>query len=167
MSDLGKHGGVGPVMFKGVDNAAPVSFVTSDSAVVVHELGAKVTYKGEDYVFIHNTQANTAIAVGELCALTALSGYSLTNATILAADMPLCVVKHAAIPSAGYGWGLVRGIAEALKIENTAGTGVLLTVGSGGVAISFLGGSFPTGPMIAKVLSSGTGTCKAYVRLYG
>jgi hypothetical protein len=81
--------------------------------------------------------------------------------------MPICVVKHAAIPSAGFGWGLVRGIAEALKVENTAGTGVLLGVGSGGVAISYLVGSFPTGPMLGKVLSSGTGTVKAFVRCYG
>jgi hypothetical protein len=85
----------------------------------------------------------------------------------LAADLPFLTVKHAAVPSAGFGWGLVRGVAEALKIENTAATGTLLTVGSGGVAISFLGGSFPTGPVIAKIISSGTGTCKAYVRLFG
>lgn len=167
MSNMGTFSSAGPVVFKGTDSGAPVSFVTSDSAALVHELGCKITYKGEDYRLIHNVQANTALAVGDLCVLSALSGYSVTNASILAADMPLCVVKHAAIPSAGFGWGLVRGMAEALKIENTAATGTLLTVGSGGVAISYLGGSFPTGPMIAKVISSGTGTCKAYVNLYG
>jgi hypothetical protein len=167
MSNLGNFSSVGPVMFKGVDGAAPVSFVTSDSAALAHELGARVIYKGEEYVLVHNTQANTAIAVGELCVVSALSGYSLTNATTLAHDLPLVGVKHAAIPSAGYGWGLVRGIMESLKIENTAATGTLLGVGSGGVAISYLVGSFPTGPLVGKVLSSGTGTCKAMVRLYG
>lgn len=167
MSDLGNHSSVGPVQFGSIDGAAPISHVTSDSAAMKAELGARVVYKGEEYVYFHNTMANTAMAVGELGVISALSGYSLTNATIAAADMPLCVVKHAAVPSAGFGWGLVRGIAEALKVENTAGTGVLLGVGSGGVAISFLAGSFPTGPMIAKVLSSGTGTVKAYVRLFG
>lgn len=167
MSDLGKHIGVGPVMFKGVDNAAPVSFVTSDSAACAHEIGTRVTYKGEDYVFVHNTQPNTALAVGDLCVISGLSGLSVTNATILQADMPICGVKHAPIPSAGFGWGITRGIMEALRIENTAGTGVLLGVGSGGVAISLLVGSFPTGAVIGKVLSSGTGTCKAYVKLYG
>lgn len=167
MSDLGNFSSVGPIQFGSIDGGHPISHVTSDSAAAKAELGARVIHKGEEYVYIHNAQASTALAVGELCVVTALSGYSLTNATILAADMPLCAIKHAAIPSAGYGWGLVRGIAEALKVENTAGTGVLLGVGSGGVAISALGGSFPTGPVIAKVLSSGTGTVKAYVRLFG
>ncbi len=167
MSNMGNFSSVGPVVFKGTDSGAPVSFVTSDSAAIVHELGCKITYKGEDYVLVHNTQANTALAVGDLCTISALSGYSVTNATISQADMPVCTVKHSAIPSAGYGWGLIRGMAEALKIENTAATGVLLGVGSGGVAISYLVGSFPTGPLIGKVISSGTGTCKAYVRLFG
>lgn len=167
MSTLGNFSSVGPVQFGSVDGAEPISHVTSDSAAAVAELGARVIYKGEEYVYFHNAQASTALAVGDLCVTTALSGYSLTNATTLAHDMPLVTVKHVAIPSAGYGWGLVRGIAEALKIENTAATGVLLGVGSGGVAISFLVGSFPTGVCIGKVLSSGTGTCKAYVKLFG
>jgi hypothetical protein len=145
MSDLGTFSSVGPVQFGSIDGGAPISHVTSDSAAMKAVVGDRVTYKGEDYVYVHNVMANTAMAVGELGVVSALSGYSLTNATTLGADMPLIVVKHAAIPSAGFGWGLVRG----------------------GVAISFLGGSFPTGPMIGKILSSGTGTCKAMVRLFG
>lgn len=167
MSDLGNFSSVGPVQFGSIDSGAPISHVTSDSLAMKAELGARVIYKGEEYVYVHNVMPNTAMAVGELGVISALSGYSLTNATTLAHDMPLVAVKHAAIPSAGFGWGLVRGIAEALKIENTAATGVLLGVGSGGVAISYLVGSFPTGACIGKVLSSGTGTCKAYVRLFG
>lgn len=167
MSDMGTFSSVGPVQFGSIDGAAPISFVTSDSLACKAVVGDRVTYKGEDYVFVHNVMANTAMAVGELGITSALSGYSLTNATVLGQDMPLVAVKHAAIPSAGFGWGLVRGIAEALKIENTAVTGVLLGVGSGGVAISYLVGSFPTGPLIGKILSSGTGTCKAFVRLFG
>lgn len=167
MSNMGNFGSVGPVTFKGTDAGAPVSFVTTDSAALAHELGARVIYKGEEYVLVHNVQANTALAVGDLCIASSLSGYSLTNATVLNQDMPLVGVKHAAIPSGGFGWGIVRGVMESLKIENTAVTGVLLSVGSGGVAISYLVGSFPTGPLIGKILSSGTGTCKAYVRLYG
>jgi hypothetical protein len=167
MSDMGNFSSIGPVQFGSIDGGAPISHVTSDSAAMKAELGARVIYKGEEYVYFHNVMANTAMAVGELGVQSALSGYSLTNATTLAADLPLVTVKHAAVPSAGFGWGLVRGVAEALKIENTAATGVLLGVGSGGVAISLLVGSFPTGPCIGKVLSSGTGTCKAYVRLFG
>lgn len=167
MSNLGTFSSVGPVQFGSIDGGAPISHVTSDSAAKKAEVGDRVIYKGEEYVYIHNVMASTAMAVGELGVCSTLSGYSLTNATVLAADLPMTVVKHAAIPSAGFGWGLVRGIAEALKIENTAATGVLLGVGSGGVAISYVVGSFATGPLIGQVMSSGTGTCKAYVRLFG
>lgn len=167
MSNLGSFSGVGPVQFHSVDGAAPISHVTTDSAAMAAELGARVTFKGEDYVYIHNIQTSTALAVGELCVLSGLSGYSLTNASTAAADMPLVVIKHVDIPSAGFGWGLVRGIAESLKVASTIATGVLLGVGDTGVAQTYVGGSFPTGPMIGKVLSSGTSTCKAYVKLYG
>lgn len=163
MSNLGNFSSVGPVAFTNNENSS-ISHVTADSAKAVAELGARRTYKGEDYVYVHSL---VETAIGEILVLSAASTYSLTKTTVSKQDLPMCVVKHQTMPAAGYGWGLVRGVAEALKIENTAATGVALATGSGSVAISALVGSFPTQAAWAQVLSSGTGTCKAYVKCFG
>lgn len=163
MSTLGNFEGVSPVGF----SADAISFVTQDSAAAVHKLGTRRIFGGEEYVWIHNAMSGTELSPGELVTTSGLSGYSLTNSTTAADDLPMAVIKHVSIPTGGYGWGLVRGICEVLKIASTLSTGAIVTVGDNGQAKTALGGSFPTGPVIGKVLSSGTSACKAYVRLFG
>lgn len=162
MSDMGNFYGVGPV------NMKEISFATVDSgAANLPEVGTRRIYKGEEYVFVHNAMSATQLDMGELLTTSALSGYSLTNSTTAAADLPLASVKHVTIPTGGYGWALVRGINEVLKVATTMATGAVVGVGANGVGGVHVGGSFSTGPAIGKVLSSGSSTVKAYLKLYG
>ncbi len=135
-------------------------------------MGDRVVSDGEEYVFVHNAGASTA-AIGNFMVMSSLSGYSLTISSISGAHLPICVVKHSAIPAGGFGWALVRGISRILS-EATMATGALLGVGTDGAACAFpisantdVTKNIPWG----TVLSSGTGTASsyplAYVRCYG
>lgn len=162
MSDLGNFYDGDPILRKGI------SFVTANS-VAEHrpEVGTRVIYKGEEYVFVHNAMASTELAQGEFAVMSSLSGYSLTKSSVQAADMPIGSVKHVTFPSGGYGWLLVRGINEVAKVESTLATGQLATIGDDGQLATYNAGTFPTGPLVAKVLSSGSSAAKVYHRCFG
>jgi hypothetical protein len=158
---MGSFVGQSPVLFQGI------SYVTADSnARHPALLGAKIEYLGEEYRWIHNA-SNSDAALGESLITTGLSGYSLTNTSLAAVDLPMCGVKHVTIPTGGYGWGLTRGIMEAAKITSTLVTGIMVTIGADGDLATFLKDTFPTGPLVGRVLSSGTGTAKVYCKYYG
>lgn len=174
MSDLGKFTSVGPVQFSGIDGATPISHVTVDSAYKQAELGARVTVKGEDYVYIHNAGASDA-SIGRGMVMSALSGYSLTVSSVAASyDVPWCVVKHNSIPAGGFGWGLVRGLTP-LAVDTTAATGTYVKLGDDGIFSAYVG-SAQTGVLIGrpdgKIVSTGTGIsttglAMGYVHCYG
>lgn len=167
MSNLGSHVGISPIQFTRA-GASAVSFVTADSAAIGgFQLGQRLTVGGEDYVFIHNAMSSAATAgIGLVCSL--LSGYSLTRSSTAAADVPMCFVKHNDIPAGGYGWGLVRGVVQA-HFSSTMVTGVNVGLGGDGVVDTHLKGSFPTGVLVGKTLSSATanGQGLCYVRCFG
>ena len=173
MANLGTFGSVGPIQFGGIDANAPVSHVTIDSVAKQVALGTRVTYKGEEYVYVHNAAATDA-SVGRAMVMSSLSGYSLTVSSLSGYDQPFCVVKHASIPAGGFGWGMTRGITQ-VAVESTVATGVWLTLGDDGAFKTFIGSSNTDtiqGAAVAKVLSSGTGISTtglplAYVKCFG
>lgn len=158
MSDLGNFQGLSPVAFE------PVSTVTATPSV---DLGTRRIVNGEEYVYFYNAMASTATQ-GIGLTVSGLSGYSLTRSTTASADLVVCFVKHADVPSGSYAWGLVRGVQQAW-FSSTMATGVLIGVGGDGVVNTFLAGSFPTGVCVGKVLSSATanGQGLCYVRCFG
>jgi hypothetical protein len=131
------------------------------------ELGARVIYKGEEYVYVHNAMASAATA-GIALVLSSLSGYSLTRSSTAASDLPMCFVKHADIPAGGYGWAMTRGLVQAW-FSSTMVTGVLVVIGADGVVqTATTGTSFDPG-ILGKTLSSATanGQGLIYARCYG
>lgn len=171
MSDMGKFFN-GPVLRADPAGGAPVSATTIDSAAVIHMLGERVIFKGEEYVYVYNAGATDA-NVGLAMVMSGLSGYSLTISSISGQDVPMCVVKHATILASGFGWGLVRGITP-IQTASTMATGAIAYLSDQGTFATFAVSAntdtlkgFPW----AKILSSGTGSAAsmplAYVRCFG
>lgn len=169
MSDLGTFQSAGPVQFGSIEGGAPISHVTADSAKKVAELGARVVYKGEEYVYVHNACAQDA-SVGYGMVMSALSGYSLTISSVTGVNVPICVVKHATITAGGFGWGLTRGLAP-LALASTMATGVMAVLGTDGVFSTWVVSTGAHSPQ-AQILSSGTGISTTglgmgYVKCWG
>lgn len=169
MSNMGNFSSVGPVVFKSLDGAHPVSYVTADSAKKAAHLGTRITHQGEDYVYIYNAGASDA-SIGYGMVMSALSGYSLTVSAETGAHLPMGVVKHVSIPAGNYGWLLVRGISP-VALASTMATQVLVTLGTDGVWSTFVvstGAPLPVG----QIISSGTGISttglgQAYLKCFG
>ena len=173
MSDLGKFSSVGPVGFGSLDGARFVSHVTADSLKKTAQLGARVIYKGEEYVYVYNNGGSDA-SIGRVMILSLLSGYSLTVSSVSGNGIPMGVVKHNSIPAGNYGWLLVRGISP-VAMESTLATGILIAMGSDGGVLTY-----PTSAntdtlkyqLLGTVISSGTGISttglgQAYIKCWG
>ena len=85
-----------------------VSMVTSSLGPNDPELGQTRQLGEEHYVFVY---ANTEIAVGKGCVVTATTGYSVNVSSTVNADFCMGVVKHTTIPAGSYGWLMTRGFA--------------------------------------------------------
>jgi len=166
----GNHGSVGPVLFESV------SQVTATNSV---ELGTKVTVDGCDYVYVYNA-GGEEIDRYHGCILSAVSGYSVTVSSVSAQDALFGVAHHVTIPTANYGWVMVRGFANVVNARAssalTAGADLYLAsdgkFDSRDVIGTITAGTF-VGPSCGKLLfapsSGGTGTsfALAYVKGLG
>lgn len=171
MANMGKFS-QGPILPAALEGGAPVSAATIDSANVVHMLGERMVYKGEEYVFVHNAGASDATP-GLAMVMSGLSGYSLTISSISGAHLPICVVKHATIVAGGFGWGLVRGISQ-IQTASTMATGAFGYLSEAGTFATFsVSANTDTlkGFPCVQILSTGTGSTAsmplAFVRCFG
>jgi hypothetical protein len=166
-ANMGSFVAVSPLLPVPPGGGSPMSFVTADSAAAPWPLGQRAIYGGEEYVWVHNAMSSAATAGIALC-LSGLSGYSLTRSSVVADAIPICFVKHVDIPAGGYGWGLVQGVVQA-HFSSTMVTGINVGIGTDGVVDTHLKGSFPTGVLVGRTLSSATanGQGLCYVKCYG
>jgi hypothetical protein len=157
--------------------AESVSAVTLTNSVTP---GETRFFKGEEYIYVANANANTGIGQGCFAVLSANSGFSVTVSSITQYDFPIGVCKHQTIPSGGYGWLLTRGWTPvSLHADNSAAVSDLLypaangLFGNCGIAKSAGCGIVlqPIGYVCvaaASGASGGTATAAvAYVRCYG
>lgn len=159
MSDLGNFQSAGPVEMEGISN------VTATNSV---DLGTRRVVNGETYVYFYNA-TGSSVTQGAALTVSALSGYSLTRSTTAQADIAICFAKHATVPAANYAWGLVRGLVAPLNVSAIS-AGILLGIGADGVVQTYLGGSFPTGVCVGKMVGSAvssTGGGLAFVTCFG
>lgn len=164
MSDLGDFQGVDPIAFESV------SAVTATPNV---DIGTRRIVNGEEYVYFYNATGSAATQ-GVAMIMSGLSGYSLTRSSTAAADFAVCFVKHADVPAGSYAWGLVRGLVS-VQAANTLAAGVNITLADDGEVQTLVGGSFPTGICVGKMLSATVGTSAsgsdgkglAFVRCWG
>lgn len=161
----------GPVLFQGI------SFVTATPAH--YRPGDRVHFAGEEYVYVYNDANSDFAPTYLLQAQSGATGYSLTITNATNTGLPLALVKHATLPTANYGWGLVKGFGT---IEMTANSGTvavngLLTPGVDGTCAPGLvqtqttstdGATIrmmqPVGQALAEIVTGASGA--AYVSLY-
>ncbi len=159
MSNLGNFADITPISFESVSN------VTATPSVA---LGTRRTELGEDYVYFYNNTGSNVTA-GMAMTLSGLSGYSLTRSTTAEIDLPVCFVKHAAVPAANYAWGLTRGVVQA-QFTSTMVTGIMITIGTDGAVATYCTAAQSFAPVfVGKVLSSATATSfgLCYVKCWG
>jgi len=149
--------GAAPILFESV------SQVTLTPSV---DLGTRRHEAGKEYLYCYNN-TGSAVTQGALMVASALSGYSLTRSSTAAADLPLVGVENTSLAAAEYFWGLVRGPMSVMSVAMTAGA--LITIGADGVVQTALVGSFPTGPVIGKALTTSTANAQpsCLLRLFG
>jgi hypothetical protein len=125
-----------PVFFGGI------SSVTATRSSKDPEPGTRVTYDGNDYLYIYygaDTQASPGMYV---CPGAATSNYTMTITGAASYEVPAGVVKHATFTTNTYGWVLTKGYAPAyvsaavaagIGLETVASTGLWTTAATGTV----------------------------------
>ena len=93
-----------------------ISFVT---AVQAHNLGDRVMYGGDEYIYMYNKNTATAKA-GYAVYLSAATSYSfMMQSATTDVDVACGIIKHVDIPYQEYGWVLVKGICDVVAGLNT------------------------------------------------
>lgn len=106
-----------------------VSSVTATPSI---NLGERVLYQGEEYVYCYNAGGATASVGFAVKPVTACSGYSIAQTFLTDTGAPVVgVVKHADIPAASYGWVMVKGWMNVHFHANSVVTADFVMLGGG------------------------------------
>jgi hypothetical protein len=118
------------------------------------EVGQVMRDGDENYIFVYNA-SNSEIKTGDVCCVSAVSGYSVTASTTTAVDLAVGVCKHASIATGYYGWLLTRGFGQVnMHADNSVAAGGALVCGDLG---KFFNKTISTGvptPIIAKAMAA-------------
>lgn len=142
-------------------NFAGVSMVTATPGVNDPEVGTRLRYGDEDYIFVYNTGASQ-ISTGFGAVVSAVTGYSVTVSSTTAADIAIGFCKHATIAAGSYGWLLTKGFG---KVTDASGNGIavagMLTLADDGkvqiktISTGFMGNAI--GKAMGAIASAGSG----------
>ena len=108
-----------PVLFGGI------SGVTATRGGKDPELGARINYAGNQYVYVYNAGNSEAYPGTGMTLIAGATNYSCTISTTAGLDQPVGVVRHATLATGAYGWLLTKGIGTAYtSAAIAAGTGL-------------------------------------------
>jgi hypothetical protein len=131
-----------PILFGGL------SGVTATRGAKDPELGTKVNYGGNEYLYVYNA-ATTAVPIGyAVTPLAGTTGYSCTISTTAQIDVPMGVVKNATLSASCYGWIQTKGYCN-IHVSAAVTAGAPMQLGANGLWVSGV-----TGPFFAKLLST-------------
>jgi hypothetical protein len=132
-----------PIIFGGL------SGVTATRGAKDPELGTRVNYAGNEFVYVYNA-ATSDIPIGY--AVTPLAGtttgFSCTISTTAQIDVPMGVVKNATLSASCYGWVQTRGACN-IHVSAAVTQGAPMQLGANGLWVSGV-----TGPFFAKLLAT-------------
>lgn len=156
--------GISPVLFESVSNTTGTLGVNSP------ELGYKVQYAGEDYVYIYNA-GGTDVSPGYAVVLNATTGYSCTISSVTNAGGAFGLVKHATIAAGEYGFVLTRGFIDAVNgMASTApAAGNIVELAANGkftvsnIQLATGAAGVPFGVVQSAGASGGTGSSLSYL----
>jgi len=150
----------GPIQFESV------SQVTATPSV---DLGTRLWYQGEEYVYCYNSGGGQASKGNGVKFITGASGYSVA-ATSLTDTFSPCVgvVKHSTMATADYGWVMVRGFASVVMVSATTADYKMIALGVDGKFIEASGTTtMGTATVVGYVLGANTGaggTAYAFIK---
>jgi hypothetical protein len=154
--------GPGPTLEESVSN------VTATNSV---DLGTKVTYKGEQYVYCYNSGGAAIDKELGVKLITGCSGYSVAATSLTDVANPCVgVAKNATVPTANYFWALTHGFVNVHSANSTVtGDYVAIGLAAGGkfgncvFGTSVVGTNFVAGYALDVDTASG-GTMYAWIR---
>lgn len=151
---------VGPVVFESVSN------VTATPSV---NLGDRVTWQGEDYIYCYNAGGATISQGNGVKFITAASGYSVAATSVTDTFNPCVgVAKHAAIAAGSYGWIMSKGFASVVMVSATTADYKMIALGASGQFIEASGTTtFGTAVAVGYAMNANTGaggTVSAFIR---
>jgi hypothetical protein len=144
-------------------NFAGVSMVTGTLGANDPEVGTRLRYGDEDYIFVYNA-GTTQISPGYAAILSAVTGYSVTVSSTTSVDLCVGVCKHATMTTATYGWLLTKGFG---KVVDSVGNGIaagsiVILAADGKVTAKTVSTDF-VGPVLGKcmgaIASASSGDC--------
>lgn len=155
-------------VYSSLANFAGKSMVTLTPGPNDPEVGTRMRDGDEEYIFVYNNGGET-ITKGDLCTVSAVSGYSVTLSTTTGVDIAVGLCKHATMATATYGWLLTKGFSQInMHADNSVAAGGVLVCGDLG---KFFNKTIATGfpsPVIAKAMaaiaSGASGT--AFLNIY-
>lgn len=105
---------------------------SSVTATPSDALGSRRDFLSEKYVYCYNAGGNTCAVGYGVKLVTGCSGYSIA-ATSLSDTVNPCVgvVKNRDIPTANYGWVMVRGFVNVHSTANSTIVGDYVSIGLG------------------------------------
>jgi len=144
-------------------NFAGVSMVTKTLGVNDPEVGTRLRYGDEDYVFVYNA-GNSQISPGYGAILSAVTGYSVTVSSTTSVDLCVGVVKHATLTTETYGWLLTKGFGKVVdQVGNGIAAGNLVILAADGTVVAKTISTGFVGPVLGKTMgaiaSASSGDC--------
>jgi hypothetical protein len=163
MADMDNVFSADPVLDESVSN------VTLTNSV---DLGTRVQYKGEEYVYCYNAGGATISTGNGIKFVTGASGYSVAATSLTDVANPCVGVCHQAeVTAAGYFWGMVRGFREVVMVSATTADYVPIALGAAGkfIQVAAITGLVDGGTQAAcgYAVSANTGAggdVKAFIR---
>ena len=135
------------VFFKSISNVTAVPDVA---------LGTVREESGELYRYTYNAGATTASVGLGLCRIAGITTVNSGAVCSVSGDQCIGFVKHVAIPTAEYGWALVRGsVAIAVASSASSQSAGIKGLGLNGLVATYITGAFAIPADLPTLIVSG------------
>ena len=159
--------------FNGLIVTVKAEDLTSFSTLPLYSPGLKYHQSGNEYVYVYNGNASTAIGTGKYCVLdvngTSLSSGHTVSVSNASLNGYMVGVAQNTINASTYGWVMTKGL-SLIAVDSgevSAAPGVNLALGTNGGFVA-AGASLSTAPRFGVTINSfvtTVGTSKA--RIFG
>lgn len=153
-----------------LESVSPILFETVSAVTLTpsSQLGMERTVAGEKYVYVYNCGVSTA-AVGQGLSrpVSAFAGIYSCSVSGISGAKCLGFVKHADIPTLGYGWALKKGIlAVSITsfVSSLAAGNASIGAGNGTIVSGLTAGYELVGELLTAIVSGNTGTLHVDVK---
>ena len=145
-----------------LENISPIQFsgISHVTAAPVCALGTERLVAGEKYLYVYNCGGSaTGTGVAMSRPASAFAGIYSGSVSSVSGDMALGFVKHVSIPSAEYGWALVRGLVTVAVASSASDQAAgPKTLGANGLVATAGAGNKICGELTTAIVSGNSGS---------